>query len=195
VHDLLGEAIGREKISRIDSEVGAKHAAHQSQLFKSGKTRVHLMGIKCAAGHSYSHCPNEIILSIEFSYGPFHQAKGRIDRVNSAQPAKIYVILHKDSIEESMYDRCATKQDAATICLHGKRIPRDFQPIDVGDVLAQHVEDKTSDRHNSLTDDTDQESDLEDAWPELMERIRDAEKTIALPAWLTSPDLPEWLAA
>jgi len=197
VHDLLGEAIGREKISRIDSEVGAKHAAHQSQLFKSGKTRVHLMGIKCAAGHSYSHCPNEIILSIEFSYGPFHQAKGRIDRVNSAQPAKIYVILHKDSIEESMYDRCATKQDAATICLHGKRIPRDFQPIDVGDVLAQHVEDKTSDRHNSLTDDTDQESDLEDAWPELMERIRDAatEKTIALPNWLTSPDLPEWLAA
>jgi hypothetical protein len=94
-----------------------------------------------------------------------------------------------------MYDRCATKQDAATICLHGKRIPRDFQPIDVGDVLAQHVEDKTSDRKNSLTADTDQESDLEDAWPELMERIRDAEKTIALPAWLTSPDLPEWLAA
>ena len=197
VHDLLGDAIGRNQISRIDSEVGAKHAAHQSQLFKSGKTRVHLMGIKCAAGHSYSHCPNEIILSIEFSYGPFHQAKGRVDRVNSAQPANIYVILHKDSIEESMYDRCATKQDAATICLHGKRIPRDFQPIDVGDVLAQHVEDKASDRRNSLTDGTDDEDDLENAWPALMERIQEAaaEEVIALPDWLASPELPAWLAA
>ena len=197
VYKLLAEAIGKDQISRIDSTVGPKNAAGESARFKSQQTRVMIMGIKCATGHSFSHCPNEIILSIEFNYGPFHQAKGRIDRVNSVQKARIYVILHKDSIEESMYDRCATKQDAATICLHGKRIPRDFQPVDVDDVLAQHVEDKTSKRINSLTEDTDQESDLEDAWPELLERIREAttEDVIALRNRLPSPALPDWLAA
>lgn len=45
-----------------------------------------------------------LFLSIKFSYSPLHQAKGGIDRVNSAQRANIFVMLHKDSIEEAMYD-------------------------------------------------------------------------------------------
>ena len=195
VHNLLAEGIGRENISRIDSTVGAKNAAGESAKFKSGDTRVMIMGIKCAAGHSFSHCPHEIILSIEYSYGPFHQAKGRIDRVNSAQQANIYVMLHKDSIEESMFDNCALKQDAATICLHGQRIPRDYIPVDMADVLADHMEAQEG---RSLTDTTTDESELELGWPALLERIQSAHQTAApnpdsLPAWLVDDTLPNWL--
>ena len=194
VHRMLAQAIGQDQISRIDSTVGAKNAAGQSARFKSKQTQVMIMGIKCAAGHSFSHCPNEIILSIEYSYGPFHQAKGRIDRVNSTQQARIFVILHKDSIEESMYDNCALKQDAATICLHGKRIPRDYVPVDMGAVLASHMDDIES---KSLTNQTTDETELEEDWPALLERIKQAHQaepaTDYLPSWLVDDSLPEWL--
>ena len=173
VYKLLAEAIGKDQISRIDSTVGPKNTAGESARFKSGQSRVMIMGIKCAAGHSFSHCPNEIVISIEFNYGTLHQAKGRIDRVNSAQQAKIFVILHKDSIEESMFDNCATKQDAATICLHGNRIPRDFVPVEMGTVLANHLDNAES---ASLNGQTTDETTLESDWPTLLERIKNAQQ-------------------
>jgi hypothetical protein len=44
-----------------------------------------------------------------------------------------------------MYDVVATKQDAATICLHGKRIPRDFVPVDMAEVMAISLKAFTTD--------------------------------------------------
>ena len=72
------------------------------------------MGIKCAMGHSFPDCPNLIIGSLEYSYGSLHQAKGRVDRVNSKKPATVYCVLNSASIEELMFDVVATKQDSAT---------------------------------------------------------------------------------
>lgn len=126
--------------SRIDSTVLAADQSRQSNMFKAGRTRVMLMGIKCAIGHSYDDCPNLIIGSLEYSYGSKHQAEGRIYRVNSKRPINIYCILHEKSIEETMFDVVATKQDAATICLHGQRIPRDFKPVDMQEILAEASE-------------------------------------------------------
>lgn len=124
--------------ARIDSTIAPDGHSREAARFKSGAVPVMLMGIKCAASHSFSQCPNEIILSLEYSFGSLHQARGRVDRVNSPRPARIYCILHKDSIEEAMFDRVATKEDAARICLHGKRLPRDYKPMDAGEVMAEH---------------------------------------------------------
>ena len=127
------------KVARIDSTLDADQHSGQSNLFKRGGAQVMLMGIKCAVGHSYHECPNMVIGSLEYSYGSKHQAEGRVWRVNSKQPVTIYCVLHKSSIEETMFDVCATKQDAATICLLGKRVPKDFKPLDMSEVLSNSI--------------------------------------------------------
>ena len=125
---------------RIDSTVAPKRHSDKSNLFKDNKAQVMIMGIMCAVGHSYPACPNLIIGSLEYSYGSKHQAEGRVFRVNSEQDVTIYCILHKGTIEETMFDVVATKQDSATICLYGKRIPRDFKPVDLNEVLSNSID-------------------------------------------------------
>ena len=123
-----------------------------------------LMGIKCAQGHSFDGCPNLIIGSLEWSYGSLHQAKGRVWRLTSKRPVKVWCVLHKNSIEELLFDRVATKQDAATICLRGMRVPRDFMPVDAAEVLAEHVVDyEQADTRNELH--------CETLWPELRTQL------------------------
>ena len=124
--------------SRIDSTVSTKTHTFESKKFKDNKTAVMLMGIKCAEGHSYDNCKNLIISSLEYSYGSFNQAQGRVDRLLS-KGAKIYCILHKASIEEVMFDNVATKGDSAAICLKGERIPRLWKPADISEILADSI--------------------------------------------------------
>lgn len=162
-------------IARIDSTVTADEHAKQANLFKAGKARVMLMGIKCAASHSFDQCRFEIIGSIEYSPGPFNQAKGRIDRVNSRPDVQIYCILHKGTIEEVMFDLVATKDDAATICLKGQRVPREFKPVDPAEIMA------TAFNAFDLTGSTP-ESQCESKWPDLCKAIA---KTRNVPPALT----------
>lgn len=154
-------------ISRIDSTIPAEQHAYQANLFKKGKARVKLMGIKCASAYSFDACENEIIGSIEYSPGPLTQATGRIDRVTNKVQKKIYCILNKNSIEEIMFDTVATKDDAATICLKGQRVPRTFKPVDGSEILASAIE------HFDLSGSTP-ESECEEQWPKLRKRIADA---------------------
>lgn len=123
--------------SRIDSTVSPDNHSTQSNWFKDKKTDVMLMGIKCAVGYSFPACPNMIITSLEWSYGSKEQAEGRVFRVNSQFPVNIWCILHAATIEELMFDKVATKKDAATICLHGERMPVDFKPIDMNELISQ----------------------------------------------------------
>lgn len=160
-------------VARIDSTLPTEQHSHQANVFKSGKARTLLMGIKCAASHSFDMCKYLIIGSLEYSNGPFTQACGRIDRVNSRPGVTIYCILHRDSIEEVMHDTVAVKDDAATICLKGKRIPRDFKPVDGGDVLATAIE------RFDLTGSTP-EWQCESKWPTLREAIRSSFKSAPL---------------
>ncbi|WP_160164438.1 Hint domain-containing homing endonuclease [Pedosphaera parvula] len=155
------------KVSRIDSKVPASQHSYQANLFKKGKTQVMLMGIKCAAAHSFSQCKYEIIGSLEYSNGPLDQAKGRVDRVNSRPGVTIYVILHARSIEETQFDVVATKQDAATICLMGKRVPRGFKPVDMSEVLANSIS-------RFDVSGASPESECELAWPKLRSAIKDS---------------------
>lgn len=126
-------------MSRIDSTVPAHMHTSEAARFKRGDARVMLMGIKCAQGHSFHRCPNLIIGSLEWTYGSLHQAKGRVWRLNSWKPVRVWCVLIKNSIEELLFDRVALKQDAATLCLHGKRVPRDFKAMDPSEVLAEHI--------------------------------------------------------
>lgn len=148
-------------LSRIDSTVAAEMHTAEANRFKRGDARVMLMGIKCAQGHSFDMCPNLIVGSLEWSYGSLHQAKGRVWRLTSPRPVKVWVVLHKGTFEELMFDHVAMKQDAATICLQGKRITRDFMPVDPSEILAEHIMDYTG------AADAQSEMDCESLWPTL----------------------------
>jgi superfamily II DNA or RNA helicase len=145
--------------SRIDSTIPAEQHSYQANLFKSHKTQALMMGIKCASAHSFHECAYMIVGSLEYSWGSLDQARGRVDRVNSMRPATVYCVLHKHSIEEVMFDVVATKQDAATICLRGQRVPREFKPVDLGEVLATSI-------INFKTESVE-ESECEKQWPKL----------------------------
>ena len=156
------------QIARIDSTVGAEFHTAEANRFKRKDAKVMLMGIKCAQGHSFDQCPNLIIGSLEWSYGSLHQAKGRVWRLTSKRPVKVWCVLHSNTIEELLFDRVAMKQDAATICLHGKRVPRDFMPVDASEVLAEHI----IDYHEA--GDTKSELDCESSWDSLKKQLKAA---------------------
>jgi SNF2 family DNA or RNA helicase len=152
--------------SRIDGTV--KEHATESTQFKQGKTQVMLMGIKCAQSYSFQQCSNLVIGSLEWSYGTFSQAKGRVWRLNSPKPVSIYVILHKDSIEEFMFDKLANKEDAATVCLRGERVERDVVSMDTNELLAEHIANMEDyDRGEPF------ELDMEDSWLAMQEKLLD----------------------
>lgn len=152
--------------SRIDGTV--KDHAYEASQFKNGQTQVMLMGIKCAQSYSFHQCSHLIIGSLEWSYGSFAQAKGRVWRLNSPKPVKIHVILHKDSIEELMFDKLANKEDAATVCLRGERVERDVTSVDTNELLAEHIADfKDIDRGEPW------EVTTEEAWMEMQNKLLD----------------------
>jgi hypothetical protein len=161
---------------RIDSTVAPDRHQQEAARFKARHVPVCFMGIKCAASHSFAQCENEIVGSLEWSYGAKHQAFGRVDRVNSRPGVRIYCVLHKGTIEEAMFDRVATKQDAATICLRGQRVPRDFAPVDASEVLAANFTqweaagalDKKDDLGNITAK---AERDCASEWPALLRQI------------------------
>lgn len=159
--------------SRIDSTV--KHHATESTMFKNGKSQVMLMGIKCAQAYSFSQCRNLIIASLEWSYGVFNQALGRVYRLNSKYPVKVYVILMKNSIEEAMYDKLGSKEDTAKICLHGQRVPRDTVPKDANEIFADHLGIFNNQDVDSLS-----EYMLEETWPDLLEKFKEAKLSTQL---------------
>lgn len=153
-------------IARIDSSVPPDLHTAEANRFKKGEARVMLMGIKCAQGHSFDQCPNLIIGSLEWSYGTLHQAKGRVWRLTSWKPVRIWCVLHKNTIEELLFDRVALKQDAATLCLHGKRVPRDFKTLDPSEILAEHIVDYDAGNGEVLS-----ESECESQWPDLRRQL------------------------
>lgn len=123
---------------RIDSSMTPEHHSATANAFKAKRFPIMFMGIKCAQAHSFDQCVNLIIMSLEYTWGSFDQATGRIDRVSSRLPMNVYCVLTRNSIEEIMFDMVATKGDAATICLRGERVPREFVASDPADILARN---------------------------------------------------------
>lgn len=136
---LLVEFVERMGLSysRIDSGVLAAKQAAQAKRFKSGESRVLFMGNRCAQAHSFPHCPNLIVASLEYSYGPLVQGFGRVDRINSVRPPTFYVVLHSNSIEETIFERVGMKKDAATLALHGEMLPSEYVPMSAENYFAE----------------------------------------------------------
>ena len=154
------------RFNRIDGTT-RKHAFEASQ-FKGGKADVLLMGIQCAQAYSFENCPNLIITSLDWGYGTLYQAMGRVYRLNSPIDCNVYVILFENTIEEAIFDRVSTKQDAATLCLHGKRIDKDYKQMDASEVLAEHIINFTDNGRAKP------ESQCELEWDKLRTAIKEA---------------------
>jgi superfamily II DNA or RNA helicase len=107
-------------IGRIDSTMDASLASRTSSEFKSGALDVLGMGIKVAYGHSFPACDTVHVPSMEWSYGSFNQALGRVWRINSQKPVHAYVYLLKDTIEERIFDTVCAKESAAMAALYGE---------------------------------------------------------------------------
>ena len=150
-------------LSRIDSTVESERHSHESNQFKQGDTQGMLMGAKSANSYSFDKCPYGILGSIEYSWGVLDQTCGRVDRINSARPATIYCVLNRHSIEEVQHGIVTTKRESSDIVLRGERVPRDYIPLDLSEVLAKAL-------LNFKADSID-ESDCESKWPELRETI------------------------
>jgi len=159
------------KTSRIDGTT--KDHALEASRFKSGQTQVMLFSINCAQAYSFEQCKNLIVGSLEWSYGKFNQALGRVYRLNSPEDVNVYVVLHKDSVEELMFDKVGTKEDAATICLHGKRVPRDVRTTDAMEILAEHVTGWDALERGI----EESETEVESKWDKLKERFSTITRT------------------
>lgn len=169
-------------VSRIDSSrLPSAHTAEASR-FKAGKTRVLIMGIKCAQAHSFVQCRNLIIGSLEYSYGTFEQAIGRIYRVTTPAAVNVWCVLNQNTIEEVMFDTVANKGDAASICLRGQRVPRDYKPTDIGEILAVNYE-KLRKKNAGVTP---HETLIEEEWPEIQSRLQLACKPACNAALVTA---------
>ncbi len=157
-NDIIGRYLSGRNISysRIDGSV--KNHAKQAHMFKEGKTSVLLMGIKCAQGHSFSNCRHLIIGSLEWSYGSFNQALGRVFRLNSPHDVNCTIFLVRESIEELMYDKLGQKESSASICLLGQRTPHDYRSDTDAEMLAEHY--RMFHKGESVTTD---ESELQEA--------------------------------
>ena len=121
-----------------------------------------------------------IVASLEYSFGSLHQAKGRVWRVTSLggwqsagpREVRVWCVLHQGTIEETMFDVVATKEDAATICLLGRRVPRTFKPVDMEEILALSY---------SKLRNWKSEAECETQWPTMCEALRATQR---VPAWM-----------
>lgn len=163
------------RVARIDSTLSPDQHTAQANLFKQKKADVMLMGIKCANAHSFPQCWNLIIGSLEYTYGSFEQAVGRVYRVTTPNAVNIWCVLHRNSIEEIMFDTVATKGDAATICLQGRRVPRDYKPTDLSEVLAINFEQFMKGEIAGLPD----EAECEAQWPAIKKALQLAMNPLA----------------
>lgn len=145
-----------------------KSQSSEAASFKQGRTMVMLMNIYCAQAFSFENCSRMIIGSLEWSYGKFAQACGRIHRMNSPKDCEVNVVLHKNSIEELLFEKVATKADAATVMLKGEHLKKNYKTLDENELFAQHFQDFSSLATHEVMD----ESGCEKQWPELMLKMR-----------------------
>ena len=159
--------------SRMDSTV--KDVAAEARDFKKGRTRVCIMGIQMAVGHSFSNCPNLIIGSLEWTYSAKIQAMGRVWRMNSPVPVRVWCILNADSVEELMFDKVATKEDAATLCLYGKRQEQIDVHVDASSLTAEHIINYQLSGGRTIS-----ETQCERDWAVLEKRLHDSVRSAPL---------------
>lgn len=109
--------------------------AQQAEDFRTGKSRVMLMGMKCAQSYNFPNCAHVIIIGSDFTYGMFHQALGRCHRLNSMEPVYVSVLYYPGTNEAIKLQTVIAKATQAATVL-GERdyvlqkdIPNDARVI------------------------------------------------------------------
>ena len=154
------------KCSMIRGDV--KDQSNQAAMFKAGITQVMLLNIYCAEAHSFENCSQLIIGALEWSYGKYAQACGRIYRLNSPKDCTVNVVLHENTIEELLFEKVASKEDGATVCLKGEHVDSNHKIVDPGEILAEHFQNFTSKGSHEVMD----EEECENQWPELLAKLK-----------------------
>lgn len=144
---------------------GGMKQSLESANFKAKLTKVMLMNISCAQAFSFHQCSHLIIGSLEWSYGKFAQACGRVYRLNSPKDCHIYVMLHENTIEELLFEKVASKEDAATVCLKGEHLNSEVKVVSASELMAQNFQNFSS------SDSAMDEEECERQWPELKAKL------------------------
>jgi len=110
------------RLGRIDSTRDPKKNSAVAAAFQRGELDVLMLGIKCAYGYSFPGCDTIHVASLEWSWGSFAQAVGRVWRVNSQRPVTAYVYLLRGTVEERMFDTVCAKETAASLALYGEAV-------------------------------------------------------------------------
>ena len=116
---MLVRLLAGRRTARIDSLTDPKQHGSYSAAFQRGELDCLFMGIKCAYGHSFPDCNTLHVASLEWSYGAFEQACGRVYRINSQRPVHAYVYLLRGTVEERMFDTVCLKRSVANRILFG----------------------------------------------------------------------------
>lgn len=111
------------RIRRIDST--KSNAALEAALFRSRAYDTMVMGAKCAVAHSFPECARMVVLGHEWSPFVLEQVIGRIYRVNSERPCKVWILVFKDTIEEIQLDAVLKKDRQIKALLGGSPIQVD----------------------------------------------------------------------
>jgi hypothetical protein len=90
---------------------------------------------------------------------------GRVYRLTSTREVNIYVFLHNESIEELLFEKVGLKEDAATICLKGRHVPRTVENVHPDDIIAEHLFNFNKAAESIC------ESTCEEDWPIIREKL------------------------
>lgn len=145
--------------------------AGAAEKFKSGEVPVLFMSNKCAQALSFEQCSNMIIMSLDWAFGVFDQTVGRCYRVNSPKDVNCYIYLHSESLDELMFDKLCSKQDAATIALHGEKVDNEVITVDKQSILGEHMlQWQTLRGQIDLSEES--EAELLAKWPKLLDKLK-----------------------
>lgn len=122
----LARLLARHSIStsKIYSEAAGDYAT-EAENFRSGTSRVMLMGMKCAQSYNFPNCARVIIIGSDFTYGMFHQALGRCHRLTSRENVHVHVLYYTGTNEAIKLQTVIAKAVQAATVLG----ERDYQMI------------------------------------------------------------------
>ena len=120
----------------LDGSVSPAKRGRLAAQFKAGKYPVLVAGIKSMGeGHSFDHCPNLILPSLDWAYDANAQAIERVHRLTSRQAVRIYTLIARGTIDERLSSLFSEKTDAADLALDGQLFKPETQEVNLFELL------------------------------------------------------------
>jgi SNF2 family DNA or RNA helicase len=151
LHDILHKA--GVKVTLLDGRVCPKKRAHYANDFKQGKYSVLIGGLaSMGEGHSFDHCANLFLPSLDYAPDVNQQFVDRIWRLTTAQPINVYTFLTEGTIDEYLIDLFTDKRESSALALDGCLRPDDINDEESVEALLQKAIDGFRPDTESVTD-------------------------------------------